>query len=333
MREHLDDFRRFLSARNHAPRTQATYARIVETFFAFRDLPVKTEPSLADVEAFLVRPKQTGAARAPRARNLDLAALRVFFRFAAEHGLLSRDPTKGIRLLREPAHEPAVPTLGEIRAMFSAAAQEPDPVARSRSIALLAVLSQTALRVHEVAGLTVSQLEPVSASLLDVHGKGATRHSVALNPDALALLTAWVEARGAIAKAGETALFVGLQTGTRLSVRAVQHVIAVLRGKAGITRKVSPHSFRHAAATHMLTAGADVAVVAGALRHASVTTTMQYLHLVDTHRRRAIATLAAAIPPELRASSAEAPVPPTREQAVTFRPERPCVEGNLDEAA
>jgi integrase/recombinase XerC len=197
--------------------------------------------------------------------------------------------------LREPLHDPAVLTAGEVRRLFLAAYEDARDERRPATLAVLAVLSQLGLRVHELVALDLAQLDLASGTLVAVRGKSATVHDMPLNEQTIALLKEWLTIRIGLAPATEPALFVSSQ-GTRLSVRAVQRLLVRLRRLVGTAKHVTPHTLRHTAATLALTFGADLSTVADLLRHTDLNTTRRYLHLVDERRREAVRRLGAAIP-------------------------------------
>lgn len=216
------------------------------------------------------------------------------------------NPTADIPLARENPHDPVVLGVGEIRALFVAAAAEPDAWKRARGLALLALLSQVGLRVHELVALDLSQVDLVTNTLLAVRGKGGTVHDLPLNSAVGTMLKAWLSVRAARVLVEPDALLVS-SAGTRLSIRSVQRFVAKLKRATNTAKKVSPHSFRHSVATLALTMGTDLATVGELLRHADLNSTRRYLGLIDLRRREAVGKLAVAVPAELvdELSSAE----------------------------
>ncbi len=291
MRDALPAFVRHLLADHHAPRTVKTYGAILASFSASRrgtDAPIR-----AEVETFLARLRRDGRSRASTTRNQELAALRSFAAFAKGELGWQTDPTDGIEFVVEPPHDPDVLTEQELRQFFETAAQVSRRGERARNLALLVVLSQVGLRIHEAVGLNVGQVDLASATLLGVHGKGDTIHGLPLNAPAVALLGALIAERGVCER--ESPLFLS-QRGTRLSIRAAESLVARLRTRMGSSKKITPHTLRHTAATLTLMAGTDLSTVAELLRHRNVNTTRRYLHLVDTRRREAVRRLEGTVP-------------------------------------
>ncbi|MCC7537493.1 MAG: tyrosine-type recombinase/integrase [Deltaproteobacteria bacterium] len=292
----LSAFVRHLAERR-SPRTIATYLRVAEAFADFADvgdysarIPVRSE-----VEAFLGRPRLDGGRRSPAGRNQELAALRVLSAFALAEQRWTTSPCDGLPFGREPPRDPPVLTAPEVRRLFEAAAAIGDPTRRALVLAVLAVATQAALRVHEIAALDVGQVDLGASTLLAVRGKGGTVHDLPLNAPSVAILRMWIARRASLLAETEPALFLSARK-TRLSIRSIQHMVAVLARASGTAKRVSPHVLRHSTATLALTMGVDVATVGELLRHSDLNVTRRYLHLVDARRREAVRRLGSTIP-------------------------------------
>ena len=310
MRDTLPAFLRHLADRR-SPRTIRTYGSILESFEKF--LVYRVEPTAPFtrvlVEAFLARPRHDGERRAPAGRNQDLAALRAFAKFAQRDLGWTTNPTEGIPFAREAPRDPAVLTAGELRQLFLAASTSGPARNRSRNLAILAVLSQAALRVHELVALDVFQVDLATGTLLQVAGKGGTVHDIPLNTPAAALVSAWLADRPHLVEAGEPALFVAAH-GKRISIRAVERLVQRLREAVGSAKHTTPHTLRHTAATLSLAYGTDLSTVGDLLRHEDLNTTRRYLHLVDTRRREAVRRLEGTVPLEVLPASLAGPTFP-----------------------
>ncbi len=292
MRAHLPAFTRHLASRR-SPRTVATYAAIIA---AFADATGDADlPARADVEGFLARPRADGRSRAPSTRNQELAALRAFAKFAVRDLGWSANPTDGIPFEREAPRDPPVLSVFELRRLFTTAAEIARSYERPRDLAILAVLGQAGLRVHELVALDIGQIDLASATIVGVRGKGGTMADLPVNGPTLALLVAWLGKRADLVPVGEPALFVSSHK-TRLSVRSVQHLFVRLREAMGTAKRITPHTLRHTTATLALTMGAALSTVADLLRHADLNVTRRYLHLVDERRREAVRRLSVGIP-------------------------------------
>lgn len=291
----LDALRVHLVARRKAARTIATYLELSE---AFLRLLGETPPTPADVESFLARPRLVGGRRAASSINQALSALRALARVGVAGGTWTHDPTADIAMLREPTKEPTFLSREELSAVFRAAARTDDPSARARDLALIAVLATTGLRVHEVVALDIQQLERTSGTLLDVRGKGETRHHVAVAASTVALLDDWLGHREHLDRVDERALFVS-NAGTRWSIRTVQRHVSALGERAGLAKRIAPHALRHTVGTLGLALGIDILTLADVMRHSDLATTRRYVHLGTERKRRAADILDRLVPPEV----------------------------------
>jgi integrase/recombinase XerC len=142
-----------------------------------------------------------------------------------------------------------------------------------RDRAILELLWASGLRVSEVAGLDVDDVELAEATVR-VLGKGSHERIVPFGRHAARALALYVEGRGA----PRGALFVNAR-GRRLSVRSIHTIVRDAARAAGIVRRVSPHTLRHTFATHLLDAGADLRVIQELLGHRRLSTTQRYTHV------------------------------------------------------
>ena len=279
--ECLDALERHLVASAARPQTVATYLRIGGLFLAHSP---GTPPDRARVERFLARPRRTGAPAATATRNLEVLALRALFTSTG-----GANPAADFSLKRPDRRDPDVPTASELAILFEQAALRPD---RRRALAILAVLFGAGLRVHELVGLDLEQVDLGASSLIGVRGKAGTRFEVPLSPEVASLLQAWIAHHPA--RSGP--LFPAARLEGRGSVRSIQRLLARLRQDAGLSKRITPHSLRHAAATQAIARGISLPETAALLRHARVETTMGYVHLASDARRNAATRIAAAIP-------------------------------------
>lgn len=291
----LDALRVHLLARRKAARTITTYLDLAQSFLR---LLGETPPIPSDVESFLARPRLAGGRRAASSINQALSAVRALARVAVADGTWPRDPTADIAMLREPTKEPTFLSRDELSAVFRAAARNDNLSARARDLALLAVLATTGLRVHEVVALDIQQLERASGTLLDVRGKGETRHHVAVAASTVALLDDWLRHRERVARVDERALFVS-NAGTRWSIRTVQRHVSALGERAGLAKRIAPHALRHTLGTQALAMGVDILTLADIMRHSDLATTRRYVHLGTERKRRAADTLDRLVPSEV----------------------------------
>ncbi|WP_125132119.1 tyrosine recombinase XerC [Microbacterium sp. 10M-3C3] len=232
---------------------------------------------------------QAGLARSTLARRT--AAVRGFFRWASEEGLVDADPSLRLVTPKRGRTLPRVasaPALRDVLEGYVARAETGGPD-DARDAAVLELLYGAALRVSELCGLDVDDLDR-DRRTVRVLGKGAKERVVPYGGAAArALETYLVRARPALASRGDgagAALFVGAR-GRRLGARSVYDLVARAVGPAVGSAAVGPHSLRHSAATHLLDGGADLRAVQEMLGHASLGTTQIYTHVSSERMREA----------------------------------------------
>lgn len=330
MRDQLSAFATHLAVDNE-PRTVTTYGAILASFgnFVGGAAPLDAVPRRIQIEAFLTRRRRDGAPRATSTRNQELAALRAFSEFAVDDLGWESDPTEGIRFAKRVRRDPAVLSKSEIHELFLTADAEARHLYRVRNQAMLAVFTQTGLRVHELVGLNVDQVDLAGATLLRLKGKGGSIRELPLNTPAVVLLRTWMVDRPKYAGEDEQALFVSARR-TRISIRTVERVVQGLRETMGSPKKITPHTLRHSFTTQGIEAGAPLSSVSEMLGHASIATTQWYIHLSDTHRREAVRRIEGTVP---AAVLPRAPAPPAAKDTLLNLPEVPLfpAQNELDD--
>lgn len=231
------------------------------------------------VRAFVAWLSEQGYAKTTISRRL--AALRTWFRFLCRQGTISANPCDG---LRGPRHDKKLPhflTGDEVGKLLSAPIGEGPLVLRDRAI--LETLYSAGLRVGELAGLNVADLD-LDGGTLTARGKGKRERLAMLGDPAVAAIQAWLEVRDTLGPraAKQSAVFLN-KHGGRLTTRSMARLLEKYLALAGLDSRTSPHTLRHSFATHLLDAGADIRSVQELLGHKSLTTTQVYTH-VTTQR-------------------------------------------------
>jgi integrase/recombinase XerC len=248
---------------------------------------------LADVDrralrSWLARQQSLGQARATTQRRV--AAARVFFAWAEQTGLVESNPATGLRPPKLTRSLPPTLSQADAAAMLTAAlavaAEGGGPLA-ARDIAMLELLYASGMRVSELCGLDLTDLDR-DRQVVRVFGKGRKERSIPVGRPAWRALDTWLgSGRSALAtsESGD-AVFLG-ERGARIDPRVVRRVVhRSLRVVAGAP-DLGPHGLRHAMATHLLEGGADLRSVQEMLGHASLATTQIYTHVSDDRLRRA----------------------------------------------
>lgn len=235
--------------------------------------------SVDDVAAFRASLADRGLAPASVARHLS--AVKALHRWLVDERIAIDDVAKDQRPPKQPSRLPKAISVSQMQRLLETVVGD-DP-ASLRDRALLELLYATGARVSELIALDV---DDVADALVKVTGKGAKQRLVPVGSYARAAIDAWlVRGRAALAAKGRggPALLLGARGG-RLSRQAAWDIIQRVAEEAQVPH-VSPHTFRHSFATHLLEGGADVRVVQELLGHASVATTQIYTHVTaDTLR-------------------------------------------------
>jgi integrase/recombinase XerC len=305
MQAALDGFGRHLAAeRGLSPHTVRAYLGDVRSLLEHAALGGVTTPDGLDitvVRRWLASQHGTGRARATLARRA--AAARTFTAWACAGGWLSRDPGPLLGTARIARRLPQVPRQDQMAAVLAAAGAVPASGDRGgdgrdgganggpggrrgpeaelalRDAAIMELLYATGIRVSELCGLDIDDLDE-GRNTVRVFGKGGRERTVPVGLPAIRAVAAWRRAgRPVLAVPGSgPALFLGARGG-RLDPRTARRVVhARLAAVAGVP-ETGPHGLRHAAATHLLEGGADLRSVQEILGHASLASTQIYTHV------------------------------------------------------
>lgn len=228
-----------------------------------------------DLLAWMSRGLSDGLKTSTAARRLS--GVRRFYRFLLREGIIAEDPTLRIDSPRLPRRLPDTLTEADVESLLT----EPDPElpVELRDRAMLEILYGCGLRVSELTGLTVDQVN-LRQGVVRIQGKGGKERLVPLGEEAVDWLLQYMrQARGELLR-GKTsdALFPG-NRGTAMTRQAFWYRIRHYAIRCGITKHLSPHTLRHAFATHLLNHGADLRVVQMLLGHSDLSTTQIYTHV------------------------------------------------------
>jgi integrase/recombinase XerD len=230
-----------------------------------------------------------GEGKAPASVARATVAVRSLHRFLAEEGVASYDPGAMVETPRVPRGLPKALSEDEVTSLLSGVVGF-DPIAR-RDRAILEVLYGAGLRISELVGLSLADLD-VEGGSLRAFGKGSKERIVPLVGMASEAMREWLSSsgRGALeperwARRGDAeAVFLNARGG-RLSRQGAWGIVRRHGERVGLGEKLSPHVLRHSCATHLLDHGADIRVVQELLGHASISTTQVYT-MVSTERLR-----------------------------------------------
>jgi integrase/recombinase XerD len=281
-----------------ARNTLLAYGRDLKDFCDWavgRKLELATLPR-AGVEDYLIFCDAQGLSKATRARRLS--AIRQLFRFAFDEGWRNDNPALRIAGPGKPQRLPQTLTEAEVAALLGAARTHGRTAAdRLRDTALMELLYATGLRVTELVSLPQAALRGDPRMIL-VRGKGGKERLVPLSVPAKDAVSQWLAELDVQAEALRSGgrpvpktLFPANSASGHLSRQQAFLLLKALALKAGVNpAKVTPHTLRHAFATHLLAHGADLRVIQTLLGHADVATTEIYTHVLDEHLKDLVLT-------------------------------------------
>lgn len=277
--------------KGRSPNTLAAYRRDLAAYVEFvsvRGLTIAsvTERVVEDYLAFL-----RAAGRAPASVARALVSVRALHGFLEDEGQATGNPAGDVGRPRVPEGLPKAISEAQVEALLSAVTG--DDAAARRDRAILEVLYGCGLRVSELVGLSLSDVD-TDAGLLRAFGKGSKERVVPVGRMARRALGDWLAPPGRAAMAptrwarrGDAeALFLNARGG-RLSRQGAWRIVHGYGTKVGLGEVLTPHVLRHSCATHMLDHGADIRVVQELLGHASISTTQIYTK-VSTERLRRV---------------------------------------------
>jgi integrase/recombinase XerD len=213
----------------------------------------------------------------PRSTARQLSSFRRFFRYSLREGVISEDPTAHIAMPKIGRSLPQSLTEEEVDSLL-AAPNVTDPLGH-RDRAMLELLYATGVRVSELINLKMSQMN-LNQGVLRIIGKGDRERLIPLGDEAQDWLREFIEGpRVEILLERQSEYLFPTRRGDRMTRQAFWHIIKRYGKKAGVAKKLSPHTVRHAFATHLLNNGADLRVVQLLLGHSDVSTTQIYTHV------------------------------------------------------
>jgi integrase/recombinase XerD len=286
----LDAFRAYLALeRGLSERTVDAYGRDLEKLVAHMMVQGVHRPADVDAESlreFVYHLKDQGLQ--PSSIRRTISAVRTYFGYLVAEGVVAADPTDRVEVPRAGRRLPGVLTREEAARILDA----PDPGDRFfwRDKALLEFAYASGVRVGELITLKVRDVD-LQEGLALVLGKGARERIVPVGRAALQAMIVYLrEIRPVLARnRAEGVVFLNAR-GTPLTRMGVWKILRKQVRRAGVTKRVTPHTMRHSFATHLLEGGADLASVQEMLGHADIATTQIYTHvereyLRDVHRR------------------------------------------------
>lgn len=267
-----------------AQNTVEAYMRDLRSFAHFilrmYDVPpAKVEEPM--VQRYVAWLYDRGREKASQARSLS--GVKSFFNFLLISDRIESSPAEFVLTPKFGRHLPDVLTTGEIDRII--AAVDGTTPKEIRDAAMLEVLYSCGLRVSELTSLRIRDLF-FGEGYIRVTGKGDKQRLVPISSTARERIHRYLEVRRS-ARAGEETLFLN-NRGSSLTRVMIFTILREAARRAGIEKKISPHTFRHSFATHLLEGGASIRQVQELLGHESILTTEIYTHLDDSHLRQTV---------------------------------------------
>jgi len=286
LNEALDEFLQYLSkGKRYSPCTAEAYRSDMEQFRDYYVQKVAGPKTVSwkavekeDIRSFLGHLIRHGITKRSAARKL--ASLRAFFRFLVKTGSCRVDPTLGLITPKQDKKIPHFLSEEEMTAVLEGS--ESSAPLDIRDLAILELFYGTGIRLSELVGLNIADLDFASGTIR-VLGKGRKERVVPMGKAAVFRIRQYLDRRSCDhPTGGEPAVFLNAR-GKRISARGVQ--LRVRKWLSAVSQKehLGPHALRHTFATHLLDRGADLRSVKELLGHASLSTTQMYTHLTMDH--------------------------------------------------
>ena len=260
-----------------SPLTIAAYRSDLEAFGHWAESsrvdPIKA--TSADIQSYLAH--RYSAGHSPRSTSRHLSCIRGFYRWLARERMIDKNPTELIESMKLGRALPKTLSEQDVETLLD----EPrvDIPLELRDKAMLELLYATGLRVSELTGLTLTQVN-LRQGVVRTFGKGSKERLVPVGESALDWLQQYLrESRPNLIAAGAGDILFPSRRGRPMTRQTFWHRVVLYTNRAGISQAVSPHVLRHAFATHLLNHGADLRVVQLLLGHSDLSTTQIYTHV------------------------------------------------------
>lgn len=251
------------------------------SYFATENIEAENA-TLTDLECFVTSLVELGISARSQARIIS--GIKSFYKFLILEDAISDDPTELLECPSLGRHLPEVLSIEEIDAI-EAQIDTSTPAGR-RNLAIIEMLYSCGLRVSELSNLKISNLA-LDQEFISVFGKGDKQRLVPIGEGSIDIVKDWINDRMEMENVKDSErdyLFLS-NRGKHISRITIFVLIKDLAEKAGITKNISPHTFRHSFATHLLEGGADLRSIQEMLGHESILTTEIYTHINVDHLR------------------------------------------------
>ncbi len=277
----IDDFLIFLEVeKGYSPKTIREYSYDLKMFNSFNQNVPIDKRSTTDLRRFFLHLKRNKQ-YSPRSLHRKICSLKSFYKFLKKESFISVNPAENIESPKIPKSLPKTISVEEAILLLKAPGLE-----NIRDKLVLFLLYGTGIRVSELTNLNINDLELNNNDRMIriVGGKGNKDRLIPLPDVIIPLMKEYINLRKP--KNGSTALILN-RSGVRLTARSIQRLVKKYQKKANLEdKKVTPHTLRHAFATHLLANAVDIRVIQELLGHASLSTTQLYTHVSLEHLRK-----------------------------------------------
>ncbi|MDE2217457.1 MAG: tyrosine recombinase XerC [Planctomycetota bacterium] len=281
MQDHINKYLAHIEHnRNFSPQTLRAYRNDLHQYFSF--LTAEGCGNLGNVTRLILRKflaflkKNQDYSKTTIARKL--VSIRSLYKFLCHEGILELNPVENVRSPKLDRNLPGFMSINETETLLNT--PNLSALLGARDSAIMETLYSTGMRVSELAGINVTDVD-FDKGLVKVKGKGKKERLLPIGNHALHAIQLYMGKRGS----DKPALFLN-NRGGRLTERSVARMLEKYVKRAGINLNVSPHTFRHSFATHLLDRGADLRSVQELLGHANLSTTQIYTHITTERLRR-----------------------------------------------
>ncbi len=286
VQEHIQDYLGSLKVeRGLAPNTVSSYERDLRDFVT--TMSVKDLAGVKPITANNFIARLSSSRRRPSTIARKISCLKQFYTYLMGQGVVTENPFLNLSAPRISRYHPEYLSPAEIETIINSIDQQKPIGKRDRLI--IELLYGSGLRISELINLKISNIES-EAGFIRVTGKGNKQRLAPLGGPATAALEEYLQSVDCTAKGRSSTWVLTNKQGRPLSRVGIWKTVKKLVARAGISRPVSPHTFRHSFATHLLEGGADLRVVQEMLGHADITTTQIYTsidrdYIVAEHRK------------------------------------------------
>jgi len=279
---YIEKFLNYLTAeRDASPHTLRNYKKDLELLRQAVGERSWEQVDLLALRQFVAEQRSSGLSKVTIARRV--ATIRSFFRFLHREGYVPANPALGLTRPKQDRHLPSFLSVEEASRLMEA--PQGDTFAALRDRAILETLYSTGLRVSELVGLKVRNVDLIGGTLRTI-GKGRKERMVPMGSYSIQAIRAYLKTLTAEQSEPDRPLFRNQRHG-HLTDRSVRRILNRYLLQVSVARRISPHSLRHSFATHLLDRGADLRSVQELLGHSSLTTTQVYTH-VTTERLKKV---------------------------------------------